>query len=411
MKSLKIGVDIAACTDVGLVRQNNEDNFIITNLNSGEPLGDLFIGEQSQHDLHLLLAVSDGMGGQLAGEVASQMAVTVLCQQLGKISRKVPAYDRLVQAVEEANYQVFRESKKPEFRGMGATLTAALVENDKVYIAEVGDSRAYLVRDGRIKQVTTDQSLMEVLISRGVITAADAERSTNRGVLLQAIGSKDEIQVAVTSLSLNNKDCLLLCSDGLSNKVKAAELLQFITRRNTSQAACQDMIVTARQRGGEDNITAVLAQFTGECLSAKSAGTKITTTLQSLSTFDPDRPKPAKRRTQRMSSLPASSSSKSLIYPSTVGSNAPNRDLKSYPQRDELLAEFERLTYHLDKSAESLKTEMDGLKKLADWLKQGGVLDKILAEIFTKLRNGEAVLEQTRKEIADAKDLMKTEKS
>jgi PPM family protein phosphatase len=399
MKSGVIAVEIAACTDVGLVRKNNEDAFLIVDLNSGQLLGDIFKSEQAPENLHLLIVVSDGMGGQLAGEVASHLTVTTLREELMKMSRKIPPYDRIVQAVEQANYKVYRESMRPEYRGMGATVTAALIEGDKVYIAEVGDSRAYLVRNNRIKQVTTDQSLMEVLISRGLISQDEAERSANRGVLLQAIGSKEEVQVAVTSLSLQANDYLLLCSDGLSNKVKSSELLQFINQRTIPQPACQDMIVTARHRGGEDNITALLTRFTGDGLAAKVTSSKITTTLQALSTFDPDRPK-QKRRTQRLSSVPAN---KTLVYPSTVGISAPTRDLSSYQRRDELVAEFERLSYHIDKAIESLHTEMDGMRQAVEWLQQGGALDKRYPEIFAKLKSAESTLEQTKKSITEAK--------
>src|SRR5688500_12825539 len=187
-----ITLDIAACSDVGLVRKNNEDFFLIADLNSGQPLGDLYRGERAIDELYLLIAVSDGMGGHQAGEVASRLAVTALLEKLSKISRRIRPYDRLVQSVEEANYQVYRESRRSgEHHGMGATLTAALIEGDRVYIAEVGDSRAYLIRDGKIKQVTTDQSLVEVFVSRGIISPSEAQYSSNRGVLLQAIGTRE----------------------------------------------------------------------------------------------------------------------------------------------------------------------------------------------------------------------------
>src|SRR5262249_30368878 len=217
-----------------------------------------------------------------------RLTVETLCEKLPQISRKVKPHERLVQVVEQANFKVFGESRRnAEYQGMGATLTAALIENDKVYIAEIGDSRAYLIRDGRIKQVTTDQSLIEIFVSRGLISAADAERSTNRGMLLQAIGTKEEIQVAVTSLVLQQGDRLLLCSDGLSNKLKAGEMLAMILKRESALASCQDMIVEARRRGGEDNITVVLAAFGGEGLERKVSKHKITTMIQTLSTFDP----------------------------------------------------------------------------------------------------------------------------
>ncbi len=405
MRSGPIAIEIAACTDVGLVRKNNEDYFLVVDLATGKSLGDIYKGEKTPSTLSILLAVSDGMGGQLAGEIASQLAVNTLWDNLLKSSSVAP-YDRLVKAVEDANYQVFREGQRPEYRGMGATLTAALVEGDQVYIAEVGDSRAYLMRDGRIKQVTTDQSLIEVLISRGVMSPADAEKSTNRGVLLQAIGAKEEIQVAVTSLPLQSNDYLLLCSDGLSNKVKALEMAQFITKRGATQPACQDMIVTARHRGGEDNITALLAKFNGLGLPTKISTGNITTTLQALSTFDPDRPK-QKRRTQRLSS-PLVITDKATRYSSTVGGlSGNNRDLASYPQRELLMAEFERLSHHLDKASDSLRVEMEVLRTAAEWLEQGGAINRQLPEIFTKMRSAESTLEHTRKTINEAKELFK----
>ncbi|MFY9221910.1 MAG: PP2C family serine/threonine-protein phosphatase [Blastocatellia bacterium] len=405
MKSGPIAVEIAACTDVGLVRKNNEDYFLVVDLSTGKALGDIYKGDKTTNTLSMLLVVSDGMGGQLAGEVASQMAVTSLWENMLKLSN-VPAYDRLVQAVEETNSLVFRESRRPEYKGMGATLTAALVEGDKAYIAEVGDSRAYLVRDGRIKQITTDQSLIEVLVSRGLVTPADAEKSTNRGILLQAIGVKQEIQVAVTSLPLQSNDYLLICSDGLSNKIKAQEMMKFISQRGATQPACQDMIVAARHRGGEDNITALLAKFNGSGLPTKVSNGKITTTLQALSTFDPDRPKVSKRKTQRLSSL--SNNDKAVSFSSTVGGlNSQNRDLSSYPEKDNLVAEFERLTFHLDKARESLRVEMEGLRNAAEWLQKGGSINRQLPEIFTKMRSAESTLEHTRTVVAEAKELFK----
>ncbi|MBI4853640.1 MAG: serine/threonine-protein phosphatase [Acidobacteria bacterium] len=404
MRAGPIAIEISACTDVGLVRKNNEDYFLVVDLTTGQCLGDIYRAEKNPSTLSMLLAVSDGMGGQLAGEVASQLAINALAENLIKFS-SVDPYDRLVKAVEDANYQVFREGQRPEYRGMGATLTAALVEGDQVYIAEVGDSRAYLMRDGRIKQVTTDQSLMEVLVARGLISQADAEKSSSRGILLQAMGIKEEIQVAVTTLPLQSNDYLLLCSDGLSNKVKASEIAQFIVKRGSTQPACQDMIVTARHRGGEDNITALLARFNGVGLPTKLSNNKITTTLQALSTFDPDRPKP-KRRTQRLSSL--SVADKAARFSNTVGGLASNnRNLRSYPRLESLMAEFERLSHHLDKATDSLRSEMEALRDAAEWLEKGGAVNRQLPEIFTKMRSAESTLDHTRKTVAEAKELLK----
>src|SRR4051794_38291409 len=118
MKPAVITIDVAACTDVGLVRKNNEDYFLVADLNSGQAMGDLYRSELPSADIYMLLAVSDGMGGQLAGEVASKLTIETLHAELMKMSRKMPAYDRLVQAVEQANYQVYRMGMRPEYRNM-----------------------------------------------------------------------------------------------------------------------------------------------------------------------------------------------------------------------------------------------------------------------------------------------------
>lgn len=389
----RLSIELAARTDTGLVRQNNEDALLAADLKTGLDLGSNYTGESEA----FLLAVSDGMGGQRSGEVASQITLQSLLDRMLRTFGKAAPYDRLVQAVEDANYKVYKESgRKHEYSGMGATLTAALIEDGNCYIAEVGDSRAYLLRRGRIKQLTTDQSLISLFISRGLLTKEEAERSSHRGMLLQAIGVKEEIEVAVTSFPLQRGDCLVLCSDGLSNKLDEAEILGALSAQTLSQA-CEQMVELAKERGGEDNISLLLARLSGDGLGTGEA--KITTTLKVLSSFDPDRPK-ARRRT---APLKSEVQSRNLIFPSTVGSSVPSRDLSNYEHALELRAEFERLTYHLEKATESLGKELEGLRRAADWLQQGGAIDKRLPDIFARLRSAQATLEQTSKSVAEAK--------
>lgn len=390
---MRLSIELAARTDVGLIRQSNEDALLAADLRTGLDLGANYSGESEA----FLLAVSDGMGGQRSGEVASQMTLQSLLDRMLRAGNKAAPYDRLVQAVEDANYRVYKESgRKREYSGMGATLTAALIEGGCCYVAEVGDSRAYLLRRGRIKQLTTDQSLVHIFVSRGLLTREEAERSTHRGMLLQAIGVKEEIEVAVTSFQLQAGDCLLLCSDGLSNKLNEVELLEALSGRTLAQA-CERMVELAKERGGDDNISLLLARLSGEGLGVGDA--KITTTLKVLASFDPDRPKARKRTAP----LKSEARSRNLIFPSTVGSGVPSRDLSSYEHAPELRAEFERLSYHLEKAAESLEKELQGLRLAADWLQQGGAIDRRLPDIFARLRSAQATLEQTRKGVAEAK--------
>src|SRR4029078_60646 len=141
----------------------------------------------------------------------------------------IPPFDRLVQAVEKANSLIWAEGQaNPERRGMGATITAALIEKNVAYIAEVGDSRGYIIHSGRIKQVTTDQSLVGLLVERGMMSPEQAETAPGRNIILQSLGCPAEIKVAVSSPELTAGDYLLLCSDGLSGKVKSDEILSFV---------------------------------------------------------------------------------------------------------------------------------------------------------------------------------------
>ncbi|MCS6885138.1 MAG: protein phosphatase 2C domain-containing protein [Acidobacteriota bacterium] len=390
----KLEVAIAACTDKGVLRKSNEDAFLAADLKTGQSLADGYNGRIEE----LLLAVSDGMGGQRRGDIASQMTLQCLLDTMLRISSKTPAYERLVTAVENTNHKVFAQSNGTlEYAGMGATLTAAFVTGDKCYVAEVGDSRAYLLRQNRIKLLTTDQSMLQVFVSRGLITEEEAAKSSYRSLLLQAIGTKDEIEVAVTSFALRTGDCLLLCSDGLSNKLSEADMLRLATQYSLTDAA-KKMVQLANERGGEDNITVLLARLTGEGLKGEE---RLTKTFKVLSSFDPDRPK-QRKQTERLVSAPQQSN---LIFANTVGLADPNRTLSDYEQIKQLHSDFEQLSYHLDEATLLLESQIRELKLAANWLQQGGAIDKRLTEIIIRLKNTQTNLEQTRKTVKEAKEV------
>jgi len=273
-----INLALYAQTDVGMVRSGNEDNFLILDLSTGrswtasdEEPPDLLTYSQGYYGT--LLAVSDGMGGALAGEVASRMAVEtvrdrMLQLQAHEVYGKMPFHERLRLSIEEANILINGESQtNPAHKGLGATFTAVATLGGQVFFGQVGDSRAYLIREDKIVRITKDQSLVQQLIDAGQITEEEAETHSYRNVILQALGAHSNVNVEVNSLPLCNLDTLVICSDGLSGKVHQDEIARIIHEATDFKSACQRMIDLANERGGEDNITVVVAQFSGNGLS------------------------------------------------------------------------------------------------------------------------------------------------
>src|SRR5581483_6667618 len=214
-------------TNVGIVRGNNEDAFVVADLKTGHKAvpDTLFVTPVSR--VGVLLAVSDGMGGASAGEVASQLVVDALEYELSA-SRDEVVQHALKDAVEKANQLVWETSRQQDLKGMGATLVAIVISGTDAHVASVGDSRVYLIRGTAIWQVTKDQSYVEMLVDSGAMTREQAEQSRFRNVILQAMGQSPEINVAQDKIELQSGDVLLLCSDGLSGKVRSEEMCQSV---------------------------------------------------------------------------------------------------------------------------------------------------------------------------------------
>ena len=177
-----------------------------------------------------------------------------------------------------ANADVIEAAQVKGRHGMGATLTAVLVDQTTAYVAEVGDSRAYLLRAGQLKQLTRDQSLVQMLVDQGLMKPEEAESSPRKNILLQAMGSVDEVHAAIGQVELRQGDKLLICSDGISNAVTHGELLQILAR-NAPWPACAQLVQLANDRGGEDNLTAVVALFEGNGLPAPVPSETVTGTF------------------------------------------------------------------------------------------------------------------------------------
>jgi protein phosphatase len=232
----------SARTDVGKTRDHNEDNYGVGSGEQAEQLGEL-------------LVVCDGMGGHAAGEVASQLAVeTILADYYADTGEDRP--HALTEAFKQANAQIYARGQG----SMGTTGVAALLHHDALHIANVGDSRAYLIRDGEIRQVSRDHSFVSDQVAAGLITADQARLSPHRNVITRALGYQPDVTVDLFRLPLQIGDIIVLCSDGMHGLVLDEEIVEIATSRPPAEAV-QRLIDWANTRGGTDNITVVVAQI------------------------------------------------------------------------------------------------------------------------------------------------------
>src|SRR3954451_7713672 len=267
-----VRVKLFARTDVGQVREHNEDNFLVADMTRRsrgllEANRATAIGPQGA-----VFAVCDGMGGAAAGEIASQLAVDIIYERLvdGLNERPLKRDDlarRLVRAVEAAGLRIFHEAKADRSRrGMGTTVTAAALVDDVLFFAQVGDSRGYILRGDTLVQVTRDQSLVNQLIEAGQLTEEEAETFEHNNIILQALGTSDTVQVDLTYVDLRQGDTLLLCSDGLSGMVRFDDIRELMKSSAEPLDICKALTERANQAGGHDNITVIIVQFDGQGL-------------------------------------------------------------------------------------------------------------------------------------------------
>ena len=271
-------VHVFGRTDVGRMREHNEDAFVVADLTRGNATLQPEVRTHTIGDRGTLFMVADGMGGAAAGEIASAMAIEAVLREVTSAlaSAEAPTDDQFATAIKRATSAANAEIhmfavEHPEFRGMGTTATVAGVLGDIVYLAQVGDSRAYLVRDGVAQQITKDQSLMQKLIEAGELTEEEAEQSERRNIILQALGPEAAIKIDLTHQQLREGDTLVLCSDGLSGQVKTDEIARIVTEERDLTAACKRLIDRANDAGGPDNITVIVARFEGDALRRPSA--------------------------------------------------------------------------------------------------------------------------------------------
>jgi protein phosphatase len=265
--SAGIRVRLFGRTDVGQIREHNEDNFLVADLTRKSRSLMESDRVQSVSERGTLLGVCDGMGGAAAGEVASQLAVDIIYEKLTQGDPPLNHDDlarRLVNAVEEAGGRIFGEARADRTRrGMGTTSTIAALLDARLFVAQVGDSRAYVLRGDKFVQVSRDQSLVNQLIEAGQLTEEEAETFEHNNIILQALGTAETVQVDLTYVDLRHGDTLLVCSDGLSGMVRADEMREVLLSHREPFDACKELVDRANRAGGHDNITVIVAVFEG----------------------------------------------------------------------------------------------------------------------------------------------------
>ena len=289
LESRPIRVTAFGVTDVGRKRSANQDNFLIADLSrtadgggyrlegdeddSGGRPGEFTLGPKGA-----LLVVADGMGGAAGGAVASKLATSYIYQLL--TAAWLPERNMspstfagcLEESVQEANAKIYQSAQKaPDLQGMGSTATVVGLLDTFFYAAQVGDSRAYVVRDGVARQLTRDQSVVQSMVDAGELTEEEAESSRGRNVILQAMGTSPHVEVDVTYQELRRGDTILICSDGLSGEVSRDELGRAAAEITDLPRLCSHLIERANESGGPDNITVVAARVDGEGVSAPTA--------------------------------------------------------------------------------------------------------------------------------------------
>ncbi len=252
---MSVKVESYGMSNVGMKRFQNEDSYLINS------------------DLGLYI-VADGMGGHLGGEYASKLAVKTVeawierlisdpdvTQITGVNTQDADIGDQLRHAIQEASRRIYQEAISDErYQGMGTTTVATMLDGHSLYIANVGDSRAYLIRDGNIQQLTEDHSLVSEQIKAGVISEADARGHKLKNIITRSVGYQEDVEIDITIHQVKQDDKILLCSDGLSNLVEDEEIKKTVSDNDLPEA-CEDLIKLANSRGGDDNITVIILHF------------------------------------------------------------------------------------------------------------------------------------------------------
>ena len=249
--------EIGMITDVGRVRTIDEDSILAA---------DLSFGINSENEKFLLLAVADGMGGHAKGEEASKIALNTLTKSVVPELFGDKSFTELLEnGIKNANQEILDyTSKNPESSGMGTTTVCALVKGNDVHLANVGDSRAYVISNDEIRRVTKDHSYVQALIDEGKITEEESREHPQKNVITKAVGIMESVEPDTMKLTLDNDESLLLCCDGVIAHLPDEDIHKIIRDENNPQNACQQIVDLANERGGTDNISLIILSSKNE---------------------------------------------------------------------------------------------------------------------------------------------------
>lgn len=244
---MKFGVK----SDKGMVREINED---YVNVVTESP------------ELPQAFIIADGMGGHNAGEIASKMAVDCISGYIKESLKQLANSEEISKSIEEmmqkANLEVYDKSKESEANyGMGTTLIVAVLYNGNIHIGHIGDSRAYLIREEKIERITTDHSYIEELIKNGSINREEAEKHPKKNLITRALGCSEDMLVDSYICEAREKDIFMLCTDGLTNKLSEAEIMDILLNNEDPQDACNELVRRSNEKGGEDNISVIVVKI------------------------------------------------------------------------------------------------------------------------------------------------------
>lgn len=234
---------------MGMSRDKNEDSCLHCELDNGWDL----------------LIVADGMGGHNAGEVASKIAVKSIAGHIQKNIRYGISYNEAAELIKDAvlaaNRDIYAESRNNiVYSGMGTTVTIAMVNKSTVLIGHVGDSRAYMLKDGKLKRITNDHSLVAEMVKSGTITELEAQNHPQKNIITRALGTSESVEVDIEAISIGDNDTIVLCTDGLSNMICDSKIEEILLNNEDVQAAAKELISLANKLGGYDNITVVIGK-------------------------------------------------------------------------------------------------------------------------------------------------------
>ena len=247
---------IGMLTDVGKVRTIDEDSILAA---------DLSFGVNSENSKFLLLAVADGMGGHAKGEEASKIALNAIARAvIPELFNDTPFTELLEKGIQNANQNILDYTAKyPESSGMGTTSVCAVVKGNEVHLANVGDSRAYVISDDEIRGVTKDHSYVQALVDEGKITQAEAREHPKKNIITKAVGISPSVEADKSILTLGSDESLLLCCDGVIAHLTDEDIHKIINDSPDPKSACQKIVDTTNARGGSDNISLIILSAGG----------------------------------------------------------------------------------------------------------------------------------------------------